>query len=359
MGFICTEFFTSILLFTVFINLLFDSRLFHNTIRNINGVLWHCSILFSLYKEKCFKICNLKDSNKLVVSEIFKIIGLLLLLYQNQYLILVVAQILLGLSYSMMAGVDTAIIKRNITNEKYVQNKSNSYMFLSLLISGIIGSYLYGINIKWPIIMTGIFSILTIIIIRCTLVENRELNLIGETKGKIKKFLPEEKFWILHYSFKSVNIRIFIGFIPINIYNDLKLNNLQFISVLTCYTVMGYLSSRYLTKYLNYKFVSEICLIIFLIIYTYQSFIAVTISMIFLGISSGLTRPQTINKLSSSSNLRVMLNYAETLYFILISHFTYWWLSIFNWNYSIFNVIYVIIDVYIFTNIILFKERST
>ncbi|HGZ8718220.1 TPA: hypothetical protein ACOF9V_002864, partial [Staphylococcus aureus] len=104
--------------------------------------------------------------------------------------------------------------------------------------------------------------------------------------------------------------------IPINIYNDLKLNNLQFISVLTCYTVMGFVSSRYLTKYLNYKFVSEICLVIFLIIYTYQSFIAVTISMIFLGISSGLTRPQTINKLSSSSNLRVMLNYAETLYFI-------------------------------------------
>ncbi|MDT4062730.1 hypothetical protein RPQ96_10500, partial [Staphylococcus aureus] len=108
----------------------------------------------------------------------------------------------------------------------------------------------------------------------------------------------------------------FIGFIPINIYNDLKLNNLQFISVLTCYTVMGFVSSRYLTKYLNYMFVSEICLVIFLIIYTYQSFIAVTISMIFLGISSGLTRPQTINKLSSSSNLRVMLNYAETLYFI-------------------------------------------
>lgn len=275
------------------------------------------AFLFSLYKEKCFKICNLKDSNKLVVSEIFKIIGLLLLLYQNQYLILVVAQILLGLSYSMMAGVDTAIIKRNITNEKYVQNKSNSYMFLSLLISGIIGSYLYGINIKWPIIMTGIFSILTIIIIRCTLVENRELNLIGETKGKIKKFLPEEKFWILHYSFlRALILGFFIGFIPINIYNDLKLNNLQFISVLTCYTVMGFVSSRYLTKYLNYKFVSEICLVIFLIIYTYQSFIAVTISMIFLGISSGLTRLQTINKLSSSSNLRVMLNYAETLYFI-------------------------------------------
>ncbi|HGZ9680949.1 TPA: MFS transporter [Staphylococcus aureus] len=308
------------------------------------------AFLFSLYKEKCFKICNLKDSNKLVVSEIFKIIGLLLLLYQNQYLILVVAQILLGLSYSMMAGVDTAIIKRNITNEKYVQNKSNSYMFLSLLISGIIGSYLYGINIKWPIIMTGIFSILTIIIIRCTLVENRELNLIGETKGKIKKFLPEEKFWILHYSFlRALILGFFIGFIPINIYNDLKLNNLQFISVLTCYTVMGYLSSRYLTKYLNYKFVSEICLIIFLIIYTYQSFIAVTISMIFLGISSGLTRPQTINKLSSSSNLRVMLNYAETLYFI----FNIAFLLIGGYLYSIGTIQYLMLFMSLLTFIYL------
>ncbi len=117
---------------------------------------------YSLYTKRSV-LKFVKDSNKLVVSEIFKIIGLLLLLYQNRYLILVhVAQCSLG--SSMMAGVDTAIIKRNITNEKYVQNKSNSYMFLSLLISGIIGSYLYGINIKWPIIMTRIFSILTIII---------------------------------------------------------------------------------------------------------------------------------------------------------------------------------------------------
>lgn len=119
---------------------------------------------------------------------------------------------------------------------------------------------------------------------------------------------------------------------------------------------MGYLSSRYLTKYLNYKFVSEICLVIFLIIYTYQSFIAVTISMIFLGISSGLTRPQTINKLSSSSNLRVMLNYAETLYFI----FNIAFLLIYNRNYSILNIIYCIINFYIFNNNILFyKERAT
>ncbi|NDR49846.1 hypothetical protein G0D96_13525, partial [Staphylococcus aureus] len=115
------------------------------------------------------------------------------------------------------------------------------------------------------------------------------------------------------------------------------------------YGLYRYLSSRYLTKYLNYKFVSEICLIIFLIIYTYQSFIAVTISMIFLGISSGLTRPQTINKLSSSSNLRVMLNYAETLYFI----FNIAFLLIGGYLYSIGTIQYLMLFMSLLTFIYL------
>ena len=135
--------------------------------------------------------------------------------------------------------------------------------------------------------------------------------------------------------FKSFNIRVFVGFIPINLYIDLKLNNVQFISVLTSYTIMGYISSRYLTRYLNYKFLSEICLVIFLIIYTFQNIIAITIAILFLGISSGLTRPQTINELSNSSNLAAILNYAETLYFIFNIAFyllvvTYIQLELFN-----------------------------
>ncbi len=94
---------------------------------------------------------------------------------------------------------------------------------------------------------------------------------------------------------------------------------------------------------------TEICLIIFLIIYTYQSFIAVTISMIFLGISSGLTRPQTINKLSSSSNLRVMLNYAETLYFI----FNIAFLLIGGYLYSIGTIQYLMLFMSLLTFIYL------
>ncbi|HAZ5370785.1 hypothetical protein LCD22_16065, partial [Staphylococcus aureus] len=94
------------------------------------------AFLFGLYKEKIFRIYQIKDAYKLIVSEVFKIIGLILLLYPSHFYILLVAQLLLGLSYSIMAGVDTSIIKMNIKNHKLIQNKSNGYMFLSLLISG-------------------------------------------------------------------------------------------------------------------------------------------------------------------------------------------------------------------------------
>ncbi len=42
---------------------------------------------------------------------------------------------------------------------------------------------------------------------------------------------------------RALILGFFVGFIPINLYIDLKLNNVQFISVLTSYTIMGYISS--------------------------------------------------------------------------------------------------------------------
>ena len=43
--------------------------------------------------------------------------------------------------------------------------------------------------------------------------------------------------------------------------------------------------------------------------------------MVFLGISSGLTRPQTIKGISNTSYLKQVLNNAENLYFIINTNF--------------------------------------
>ena len=53
---------------------------------NTNGDIWSCSFLFGLYKEKIFRIYQIKDAYKLIVSEVFKIIGLILLLYPSHFI---------------------------------------------------------------------------------------------------------------------------------------------------------------------------------------------------------------------------------------------------------------------------------
>ncbi|MCC9103764.1 hypothetical protein LOY21_04540, partial [Staphylococcus capitis] len=93
--------------------------------------------------------------------------------------------------------------------------------------------------------------------------------------------------------------------------------------ILSCYTISGYLASKYLIEYLNFKYLSEISLLAFLVLFFTGQIKLIIISMVFLGISSGLTRPQTIKGISNTSYLKQVLNNAENLYFIINTSFLY------------------------------------
>lgn len=61
--------------------------------------------------------------------------------------------------------------------------------------------------------------------------------------------------------------------------------------------------------------------------------------MVFLGISSGLTRPQTIKGISNTSYLKQVLNNAENLYFIINTFF----FIIGGYLYSLGSIQYVLL----------------
>ncbi|CUT96182.1 conserved hypothetical protein [Staphylococcus capitis] len=61
--------------------------------------------------------------------------------------------------------------------------------------------------------------------------------------------------------------------------------------------------------------------------------------MVFLGISSGLTRPQTIKGISNTSYLKQVLNNAENLYFIINTSF----FIIGGYLYSLGSIQYVLL----------------
>lgn len=81
--------------------------------------------------------------------------------------------------------------------------------------------------------------------------------------------------------------------------------------------------------------------------------------MVFLGISSGLTRPQTIKGISNTSYLKQVLNNAENLYFIINTSFYIRWLFIFSRNHSIRSVVYIDALYHLYNNNYITKEKTT
>ncbi|WP_367120915.1 hypothetical protein [Staphylococcus capitis] len=81
-----------------------------------------------------------------------------------------------------------------------------------------------------------------------------------------------EWFWVLHYAFiRAIILSLFVGFLPLYFFKDLGLNTTEFIYILSCYTISGYLASKYLIEYLNFKYLSEISLLAFLVLFFYWS----------------------------------------------------------------------------------------
>lgn len=251
-------------------------------------------------------------SNKLMLmmSELLKIIGLFLLVNANQLIQFVGAQILLGISYSLGAGNDSKIIRECIHDDGTFQAKSNSYMFNTLLISGLIGSWLFSMNINYPFYATCLAAIFCVISCAFFLEgrnpgsENMSLdkNNILHDKG----VTTTENRFIIGYSFlRGIILTFFSGLLPFHLFVDLKVSILEFILILTSYTLVGSFSSKILPKYVgkrNPLLISELALLVSLILFFSNSIILTTLGTVLLGVSSGAIRPIVVNNISNTKN---------------------------------------------------------
>ncbi len=133
---------------------------------------------------------NISSKHIILLSEVLKLIGLFMLIYFNNLVAFLFAQMLLGLSYSIGAGVDSEIIYNEIDdNVTEFQSKSNSYMFNTLLISGLIGSWLFNKNIELPFVATFLCTLVGIIGFSLN-IENRKLDKSNLLMNNRKKKNP-------------------------------------------------------------------------------------------------------------------------------------------------------------------------
>ncbi|WP_285023805.1 hypothetical protein, partial [Lactococcus garvieae] len=299
---------------------LYKNNLSFFIISVIMAIYGCASFLFSsLFKN--FFLSYLSPKTMLLISEFLKIFGLTLILCANKsVLIYVVAQILLGFSYSSGAGMDTKIINENILeNASEVQARTNSYMFYSLLISGLSGSFLFQKNIYFPIVATLVASVICILVILCYFRRiKKHSDIVNKEQYHANQISKEEKRLILNYSFlRGIILTLFTGFLPLYFFVVLNIPIYTFILILTSYTLVGSFSSRKLSNNNTGLIIANLSLGLSLILFLINNFITLILATLLLGLSSGLIRPTIINGLKKYSNVQRDLEKAERYYALL------------------------------------------
>ena len=240
-------------------------------------------------------------------GEVFKILGLIILIfYANNLFISFVAQALMGLGYAFIVGNDTMILQQTFGYEnsgeyQSVQSKTNSYMFLALLFSGLIGAIIFKYSIKMVLVLSIFSAILSIIIIAC----------INYKKVKI----PKEELLPLHpvnkmaanYYFltRGVILSMFVGIFPYFFLIKLHISIILFGVIISIFTLSGFYSSRYLAKYLkkySFDFLTACSLFLALIgvsfLLSNSVYLGFSTAFIF-GVLSGCVRPITVSKIDN------------------------------------------------------------
>lgn len=257
----------------------------------------------------------------LLISEIFKFIGLILVVLTQNIAGISIAQIFLGFGYGIAAGCDTRIINHHIDDGGKFQSRSNSLMFAALLVAGLLGSVLFNIDIRLPFIASALADVVTGIVCMTLPNEPGKIETLSQ-KGTDTKLTYQEKSLVCTYCLtRGIILTFFTGFLPYHLFVDLDIPVYGFIAILTSYTFLGNISSNFIAGRLKKEYavrIMNICLLLSLIMYFSNNLIMIVVATILLGLTSGATRPICLNGLrDNGSNVALVSNKMEGIYSII------------------------------------------
>lgn len=243
-------------------------------------------------------------------GELFKILGLIILIFHpNTLSISFVAQALMGLGYAFIVGNDTMILQQMFeydNSEEYqsVQSKTNSYMFLALLFSGLVGTIIFKYNIEMVLVLSIFSAILSIICIACINYKKAELR-----KKEVTSLNPVNKNAANYYFLtRGVILSMFVGIFPYFFLIKLHISIILFGAIISIFTLSGFYSSRYLAKYLrrygfNFLIASSLFLALIGVSFLLSNSVYLGFSTAFIfGVLSGCVRPITVSKIDNKKH---------------------------------------------------------
>lgn len=264
---------------------------------------------------------HLSCKHVLLISEIFKCIGLILVVLTQSFVGICIAQIFLGFGYGIAAGCDTRIINHHIDDGGKFQSRSNSLMFASLLVAGLLGSVLFNIDIRLPFIASALADVVTAIVCMTFPNEPGKMETVSKN-GTNTKLTYQEKSLVCTYCLtRGIILTFFTGFLPYHLFIDMNIPVYGFIAILTSYTFLGNISSNFIAGKLKKEYavrIMNVCLLLSLIMYFSNNLIMIVAATILLGLTSGATRPICLNGLrDNGSNVALVSNKMEGIYSII------------------------------------------
>jgi hypothetical protein len=284
----------------------------------------------------------------IIIGESLKVFGILGIIFsQGEVVFLALSQFLIGFGFSFTQGMESLLIKGLLDNEsetnsyKEIEAKSQSYIFIGILFSGILGSITYYYNPYLPFILTIIFSIFAIVLLSFI---KTSLEPIKSTTSKLKMKNKDKNLQNAMYFYaiiRSLIMTFYIFVFPIKLFLQLKVDIFYFGLILGIFSIFAYFSSQLFSK--NKLFINEsrlwIVLPILMIFTTlslaFSNSIYIDILVpITLGIVAGLVRPFIYNYLDivDKENIAENMKIAEYKFSIFNIIFTLLVTLLYTWN---------------------------
>lgn len=263
-----------------------------------------------------------EQKHVIACGEFLKGLGLALLVIDQHFYTMLAGEIICGLGYSLAAGTDSSLLRslcdaQDQKQYQKVESGSASYMFLSVLLAGIIGSIVFNYD-RFAVFYISMFanacSILTIILIR-------ERNKPGVQQKRIPEgplerspgsaaanLSPPQKFWKRYYALsRAFTLAPFVGFLPFYLYHTLHVSLLYFGLVLSLFTILGFFSARYairvgarIGEHRLMMLMTALSALAMILFGLFDQLAVGLIAIALLGLASGGVRPLTINHLNRS-----------------------------------------------------------
>lgn len=253
------------------------------------------------------------DLEQILMGEALKAAGLVVLVASPSPVGAITGQMIGGIGYALTAGPDTRLLRRlapDAPTFDRVQANTQSYMFVSILVSGIVGALLFAVDDILPFVATLVAAPFAVLAL---LLAARRLPVAPAARPTPDARMAERPqlasltvFWVNYYALsRGVLLGVYLGVLPYLFFLIEKVDVAYFGAILGVFTLLAFIAARNAIAIagrvgVNQTTLATLALMVlgFALLAVTQSLATSIVAMGLLGLANGGVRPLTLSHMA-------------------------------------------------------------